>query len=1208
MDKNAIKKYAIYARNKLIQSATDKALTIGVSKNEIRDPDVQGDNYIIFTSSLGTETTLTGDQIGARNKLIKEVNNKGFDEAIEEVAYTWFNRLIAIRFMEVNDYLPSRLRVLSSDISGKKESDLMSSPFDADLNLTDEDKKNIIAYKENNNLNELFNLLFVKQCNKLNELLPSLFEQTNEFTELLLDIRYDDSEDVVYKLVHDIPEENFNVSKGGQVEIIGWLYQYYNTEPKDEVFKGLKKNKKITKENIPAATQLFTPDWIVRYMVENSLGRLWIEGHPDEQLKSNWKYYLDEAEQEPEVQQKLNKIYEEHSHLQPMDIKVIDPAMGSGHILVYMFDVLMQIYESQGYSQRDAAELILENNIYGLDIDKRAYQLSYFSVMMKAREYSRRILTKGTRPHVYEIQETNNFNPEYLHYFGEYEDVGKKLISNFIDAKEYGSILQSNLTKEDVSIIKATIDKAYEMSSLGSFNAQLFTESFLDTIYPLYEQALVLEQKYDVVVTNPPYMGSSGMNKELSDYTKKNYPDSKSDLFAVFIECWNEKLTQFGFNSMVTMQSWMFLSSFEKMRKKTIQNRVINCLMHMDNMVLGIAFGTAVTVFQNSYIPHYKGTYHHIKLSNIKNEKPISFPDYEDRYTQISSDNFAKIPGSPIAYWLNSRIVSKFSHSTISKFGEAKSGMSTTNNTKFLRYWFEVDTNNIGIGYKNILETTDCMYKWYFFAKGGDYRKWYGNYEYIVNWYNNGKDIRKAVIGATGGRLVNIDIAMEFCLTWSKISSSKISFRIKPAGIFFSDAGPGLFIKSNNTYIFGLINSKVAQYIIEALNPTLNFVPGVISSIPVIIENQFVNEMTFIVEQNIDLSRKDWDSFETSWDFKVHPLVRWQRELWDVTATDAAMHYYYGYHPEVSCPLELCYMLWQGECNDRFKKLKGNEEELNKIFIDIYGLQGELTPEEDDKDVTVRKADLGRDIRSLISYAVGCMFGRYSLNEEGLVYAGGDFNIEKYKRFKVDADNIIPITDEEYFNDDIVGRFVDFIKTVYGEDTLEQNLEYIAKALGNRGDTSREVIRNYFEKDFIKDHIKIYKKRPIYWLFDSGKQNGFKALIYMHRYDENTVSNVRTEYLHKVQDVYIKTIEDDQYTIDHSSSKSDVNKARKHIIKLQKQLDETKLYDMALAHIANERISIDLDDGVKVNYAKFQNVEIINDNGKKVKINLLEKI
>lgn len=1205
MDKNAIKKYAIYARNKLIQSATDKALTIGVSKNEIRDPDVQGDNYIIFTSSLGTETTLTGDQIGARNKLIKEVNNKGFDEAIEEVAYTWFNRLIAIRFMEVNDYLPSRLRVLSSDISGKKESDLMSSPLDADLNLTDEDKKNIIAYKENNNLNELFNLLFVKQCNKLNELLPGLFEQTNEFTELLLDIRYDDSEDVVYKLVHDIPEENFNVSKGGQVEIIGWLYQYYNTEPKDEVFKGLKKNKKITKENIPAATQLFTPDWIVRYMVENSLGRLWIEGHPDEQLKSNWKYYLDEAEQEPEVQQKLNKIYEEHSHLQPMDIKVIDPAMGSGHILVYMFDVLMQIYESQGYSQRDAAELILENNIYGLDIDKRAYQLSYFSVMMKAREYSRRILTKGTRPHVYEIQETNTFNPEYLRYFGEYEDVGKKLISNFIDAKEYGSILQPNLTKEDLSIIKATIDKAYEMSSLGSFNAQLFTESFLDTIYPLYEQALVLEQKYDVVVTNPPYMGSSGMNKELSDYAKKNYPDSKSDLFAVFIECWNEKLTQFGFNSMVTMQSWMFLSSFEKMRKKTIQNRVINCLMHMDNMVLGIAFGTAVTVFQNSYIPHYKGTYHHIKLSNIKNEKPISFPDYEDRYTQISSDNFAKIPGFPISYWASENEIKTFEFPCLVNIAPTKKGLDTGNNDLFLKLWFEVDRSMIGIGFTSKESFFQSQKKWAPHDKGGDFRKWYGNKEWIINWENNGLELHNSKANLRSEKYY-----FHTAITWGSLSSGKISFRLSDYGAISNTAGSSIYCSENiQMYLLALLNSCVNQELVDIISPTINYSAGPISRIPIILKDNNKDRIEKLSQINVAISKTDWNSFETSWDFKIHPLVRWQQALKNTTNINKIIEHYCDANiPKISCPLELCYTLWKGECDERFNQLKNNEEEINRIFIDIYGLQDELTTEEENKDVTVRQADLGRDIRSLISYAVGCMFGRYSLDEEGLVCTGGEFDIERYKSFKVDSDNIIPITDEEYFNDDIVGRFVDFIKVVYGKDTLEQNLEYIAKVLGNKGDTSREVIRNYFEKDFIKDHIKIYKKRPIYWLFNSGKQNGFKAVIYMHRYNENTVSNVRTEYLHKVQDVYVKTIEDDQYTIDHSSSKSDINKARKHITKLQKQLDETKQYDMALAHIANERISIDLDDGVKVNYAKFQDIEIINDNGKKVKVNLLEKI
>lgn len=1204
MDKNAIKKYAIYARNELKQSATDKALTIGVSKNEIRDPDVQGNNYIIFTSSLGTETTLTGDQIDARNKLINEINNKGFDEVIEEVAYTWFNRLIAIRFMEVNDYLPSRLRVLSSDISGKKESDLMSNPFDADLNLTDEDKKNIITYKESNNLNELFNLLFMKQCNKLNELLPGLFERTNEFTELLLDIRYDDSEDVVYKLVHDIPEEDFNVSKGGQVEIIGWLYQYYNTEPKDEVFKGLKKNKKITKENIPAATQLFTPDWIVRYMVENSLGRLWIEGHPDEELKSKWKYYLDDAKQEPEVQQELNKIYEEHSHLQLEDIKVIDPAMGSGHILVYMFDVLMQIYESQGYSQRDAAELILENNLYGLDIDKRAYQLSYFSVMMKAREYNRRILTKGIKPHVYEIVESNNVNTEYLHYFGEHEDVGKKLISNFIDAKEYGSIIKINLTKDELSIIKSVIDKAIEMSNLESLESQLYTKSFLDMIYPLYEQALVFEQKYDVVVTNPPYLGSSGMNKQLSDFVKKNYPDSKSDLFAVFIERCGDMLVKSGYQAMITQHAWMFLTSFEKLRPIVQCEELIN-MAHLGARAFeeigGEVVQTTSFVLRKKNTINYKGTYIRlVESANALSKQKDFFKESNKYFT--NQRNFLKIPGHPYAYWLSTNALKDFDAPSIGERALLCQGLTTTNNDLYVRHWYEVAINKIGFGYPDTKAAAMSLKKWFPFNKGGSYRKWYGNNELIVNYQDDGAEIKHDVLKKypylkTPDFVVkNSKIYFRQGLTWSALSND-FSIRWFEQGAICADKGQGLFADEETEYYsLALLNSKVGTYFLKVISPTLDFNCGYVRRVPYI--NTIEKNISNKVETNIKLCKDDWDSFETSWDFSVHPLIEYKS---GAGYADVSMDKW-SYH------LSDAYHSWKIDAEARFNHLKKNEEELNRIFIDIYGLQDELKPEEDDEKITVRNADFCRDIRSLISYAVGCMFGRYSLDEEGLIYAGGKFDIERYRSFKVDADNIIPITDEEYFNDDIVGRFVDFIKTVYGEDTLEQNLEYIAKALGNKGETSREVIRNYFEKDFIKDHIKMYKKRPIYWLFNSGRQNGFKALIYMHRYDENTVSNVRTEYLHKVQDVYAKTIEDDQYTIDHSSSKSDINKARKHITKLQKQLDETKLYDMALAHIANERIAIDLDDGVKVNYAKFQNVEIINDNGKKVKINLLEKI
>ena len=1213
MNKTAIKNFAIWARNKLIADVSYDARLIGITEDGIAKPLPQSFGGTQFFD-IGTAEpySISGEAVRQRDKLIEVIQQKekdtdyktAYQYVIEEVAYTWFNRLIAIRFMEVNDYLPSHIRVLSSE-SGKLEPDLVTTPFDAELPFTAEEEAQIFQLKQDNKLDEVFRILFLKQCNALNEILPALFEKTKNYTELLLSLSVIDQDGVVYHLIHDIPEDDFNIERGGQVEIIGWLYQYYNTEPKAAAFA---KNGKITKEEVPAVTQLFTPDWIVRYMVENSLGRLWVEGHPDCGLKENWKYYLEEAQQEPEVQAKLAEIRKEYAALNPEDIKLIDPCMGSGHILVYAFDVLMQIYESAGYSQRDAAKSILEHNIYGLDIDDRAYQLAYFAVMMKARQYNRRILNGENTCHVYAIQESNGINRAHLKYFGAgMDDIEKNaakmqlegLLDTLTDAKEYGSILNVESYNWDLLrrfVAAEDTDGQISMDSVG-------VEDTAEQLNRLIDIGETMAREYWVTCTNPPYAGTSNLSANVNNFVKKNYPDSKADLFAVFIERCRQMTVSNGFQAMITQHAWMFLSSFEKLREKMMLTETVN-MAHLGARAFeeigGEVVQTTAFVRCANHVEGYKGTYCRLIEPTSQQGKADMFISGQNQY-RVGQISFSKIPGVPVAYWISPEVLKLFDERTVGSIADAKSGMTTTDNTRFLRLWEEVNCQKIGFGYGNIADTQDMKYKWFPFCKGGDFRRWAGNESFVVNWFNNGEEIRVAAEGATGGRLVNIDCALRECLVWTKISSANISLRMKKQGIFFSDAAPGVFANRETLYyLLALLNTKYANEIIKLINPTLNFVPGAVSSVPVKKDEKNKGKIIEIAEGNVQLSEQDWDSFETSWDFKKHPLLQ------NVSTISEAFNQ------------------WQAECDDRFNQLKTNEEELNRIFIDIYGLQDELTPEVEDKDVTVRKADLQRDIKSLLSYAVGCMFGRYSIYKDGLLFAGEPYSLQAFvdkmnerpgtisaeelerayrnegivvdEMFFPDADNVIPITDEEYLDDDIVSRLCAWLKAVYGADTLEVNLDYIAKALGNKGSTSREIIRNYFLNDFFKDHCQTYSvtgsgKRPIYWLFDSGKQNGFKALVYLHRYTPDTIGNLRIDYLHKMQRVYESEINRMQDMMDHSGNAREVAAASKRKDKLAKQLKECREYDEKISHLALSRIELDLDDGVKVNYRKLQTAQ-----------------
>ena len=889
MNKTAIKNFAMWARKKLISEITYKAGLVGITEMGISNPlPSSTDNIQFFDIGTQKPSEISNEQINQRQALAEKIREKeltsdyrtAFEYIIEEVAYTWFNRLIAIRFMEVNEYLPSKIRVLSSETKGKSEPDMVTTPFDTDMEFGPYEKDRIIQLKHENRLDELFRMLFIKQCNQLGDILTELFEKTNDYTELLLSINFTDSDGIVSHLVNDIDEADFAEA----VEIIGWMYQYYNSEPKDEVFALLKKNVKISKERIPAATQLFTPDWIVRYMVENSLGRLWVEGHPNESLKSEWKYYLEEAEQEESVAEELQKIRKEYTKLKPEDIKVIDPCMGSGHILVYAFDVLMQIYESQGYTQRDAASAIIQNNLYGLDIDDRAYQLAYFAVMMKARKYDRRFFTRDISPKLYPVRESNGINRNHLKYFGSSLSQIERnsaslqmeyLIDTLADAKEYGSIL--NVEKCDWKLLQRysddfKIDGQISLDSVGSEHTQT-------RIKELVALGEAMAQKYDVVITNPPYMGSSGMNAKVSEYVKKNYPDSKSDLFAVFMEKCSEMTKKDSLTAMITQHAWMFLSSFEKLRSKLLLNDIVN-MAHLGARAFEEIGGEVVQatsfITRKSNITEYIATFARLVDFNSQSAKENAFLEKDNVYT-TKKENFSKIPGSPIAYWVTSNVADAFiKHPRLGNYVDARIGMVSGDNDRFLRLWYEVNSNNIEFHAKPKVNN-NYMMKWFPIQKGGDYSLWYGNLNYVINWENDGYELKNDNYMGSRVRSHNYNGEQQFKegITWNSITSSKFSCRYSPEGFTYDAAGPLCEVTEKNYlyYILGMLSSNITNYYFSFTNPTINFPSGYLESLPFIINIEKKKSIDEIVEQNIIISKTDWDSFETSWDFKKHPLI-----------------------------------------------------------------------------------------------------------------------------------------------------------------------------------------------------------------------------------------------------------------------------------------------------------------------------------------------
>lgn len=1173
MDKNKIKKFAINARKSLRDTTEVQLANLGITDEKINDElsiSTKDKKYYVDDNE---NNALTGKQIGWRKDVVNELKNRGydddpktvFDDFIEEVAYTWFNRIIAIRFMEVNNYLPSRVSVLTSE-EGKAEPDIINEAMEIEDDLggySDSEKELIstaLTERTPELMDKLYAMLFIKQCDALSDILPGLFKKTNDYLKLLFTPNY--NRGVIQDLINEIPASYFDVNEEGQVQIIGWLYQYYNNEPHEKVVN--MNGKAIKKDEIPAATQLFTPDWIVRYMVDNSLGKYYLERHENSQLKDELKYLLP------------SKIESVNNDQDISEYKFLDNAMGSGHILIYAFDLLMKMYLEEGYSKRDAAQKIIENNIFGLEIDKRAFQLAYFALMMKGREYDRRFFRRNVANNLYYFEDLHVSEDFYNFIDNEKtkEDL-KKLAEVFADATELGSIIKID-QDIDADNLQSTVEKIDFDDSLDVFG----NKRTKDKILKILSIVRIMTNKYETVVTNPPYMNK--FDKKLKKYLRNNYKDYSKDLFSVFIYHNMHLLRDGGYSGYMTPLVWMFIKSYEPLRKDIIDNVNINSLIQMEYS----AFEEA-TVPINTFIlkksDEKSGTY--LRLSNFKGGmavqeqkvlEAISNPEVKYLY-RAAQDNFDKIPGSPIAYWASENLIEDFEKGIpLGKLVDAKEGMGTSDNKKFLREWFEVKLKDICFNASNIECSIQSKRKWFPYNKGGSFRKWYGNYDFVVNWEQNGKEIRnfKWPNGKIRSNIRNEEYYFKNAITWPLITSGTLSMRYRVAGSIHDVSGKSAFSDNVDLLksILGFGNSKVMGITVKILNPTINFQNGDVVRVP-ILKIKDKKTVLNLVDDSISLSKSDWDAFETSWDFKRSPLL-----------------------VNRAVTLEQAYNNWSQEALNRFNQLKDNEEELNRIFIDLYGLQDELTPEEDDMEVSVRKADQVRDIKAFLSYFIGCVFGRYSLDQDGLAYAGGDWNASLYSTFKPNKENIILLTDRQYFDDerDIIVRLREFLSTTFDPDRLTDNVNFIAQTLDpkkfERGVSSEQIIRDYFANDFYKDHAKIYQKRPIYWEFNSGRNKGFKALMYLHRYTPEQLAMVR-QYLHDLQPAMNDLIEIDNDLLDQETTASAKSKYRKIISTLNKQMNELVKYDQVLDHLSQSPVDLDLDDGVLANHDKLQQGE-----------------
>ena len=1147
MDKSILKKFAIESRQDLMEKIKNKINTFYVDEDFINEQ--KGDLYIL--SNEKHSLSLTNDEYKKRELLIKRIKELSLEQVIEEAAYTWFNRIIAIRYMEINDMLPLTkdnqslgIRVLSSkDNTPDPEILKFTNLVNPDLDIDFKKEK----YAELKDDNEKFKYVLLLVCKKLGKVIPQVFDGITDYIDILIPDNLLNDTGFITKVINEVPEENYN-----QVEIIGWLYQYYNQTEKDRVMG----DKKAYKKNeIPYATQLFTPDWIVKYLVENTIGKYWIEHQGNKDLIKRWNYFIDE--QLVELKEKTT----------PEKIKFLDPCCGSGHILVYAFEILYQIYDSVGYNKKDIPEKILKNNLYGLDIDNRAEQLSILALLLKAREYDKQLFNKEivSNLNIVSFKECLLSDDFIIDNISESnKESAISLVSIYKNSKEFGSLLKP-ITNDCLNLTKEIIE-----------NNNIFGIELRENLIPLIKQNNMLQDKYNIIVTNPPYLNSSNMEPTLKTFIQKNYPNGKNDLFASFIEKCLDMKADDGVVGMITMQVWMFTSSFEELRKELLSRVSFRTLIQIGfnsfpELNSKFALASAFTM-ENYNSKNDGGIFYNLNIENLGADKEKVFLDKKNKKDYYKSNNakYESIDGYPIAYWASENIANIFKNNKkINDISYPRQGLATGENDRFLRLWFEVDKNKIGLNYESVEELHLALDKKYVpYNKGGNFRKWYGNNDYVIAFDKQ----NYTILSNQGNHLPSKQFYFKSGITWSFVNLV-FGCRYFPNGFVFDVGGSSVFPnKELNHYMLGFLNSKLSNEFLKILNPTLNFQVGNVGSLPFIVDEKRKAEVDAIVEENIKISKHEWDISETSIDFKKNILVENKKDSIENTIN---------------------YVIEEEKKN--FNKLKQNEEKLNDIFFEIYNID-EYDNTVKDKFVSYTIPSKEKLIKDLINYVVGIMFGRYKLNGDGIICCNSDFNKQNYERYIPDEDNIIPLTTEAYFKDDIVNRFKDIISIIFGKEKLFENLDYIASILGKNGvETSEETIRRYFINDYFKDHCDLYSvtgsgKRPIYWLFDSGKKNGFKALVYMHRYNENLIPKVRLDYLHRVQTTYEKLLSDVNYKLTTDLSMTDKKAAQNRQADLNAKLNEIKEYDEKIAHIANQRISIDLDDGVKYNYDKFKDI------------------
>ena len=1191
MNKTSLKLFAIEARNELMEKMRTRLDILGITKNGIEKAKVVGREVEINGSLYPKESY---------NSLVRKYKQIGYEELVEESAYTWFNRLTALAFMEANEYIDEKM-IFNNGL--KNEPGIIDNYYDFEFfkNLDADLQRELHDLRDENTANsieKLYSILVEEKCEELSAIMPFMFKKKGTYSDILFPTGLLLENSLLVRIREEIGKE-------APIELIGWLYQYYNSEKKDEVFEGLKKNKKITKENIPAATQLFTPDWIVKYMVENSLGKLALESTGiNENLKDNWKYYVDS-----EAEENLEKIKIE-------DIKILDPAMGSGHILVYAFDLLFEMYENLGWSTKESVLSILKNNLYGLEIDERAGQLASFALMMKAREKFSRLFSVLKREEDFKlntliIEESNSLSERVKNRIKANNlNNLNKIIEDFEDAKEYGSILKlETIDKEtlekEFNLLKESLNNEQGTLIFNEDELNISIEEDLELIENLIAQHIALTNKYEAVVTNPPYMGGKGFSPKLKTYVEKNYKDSKSDLFAVFIERCNEFTKKNCYTSMITMQSWMFLSSFENLRKNIVEKTEIKTLNHLGARAFSEIGGEVVSTvawISQKKSPKNDGTYLRLVDYNNADLKEEEFFN-KANYFQAKQKDFEKIPGSPIAYWVSDKIREIFEkNQKLGEFTESGGRIKTHNDGKYLRFFWEI-------------KSIDFNRKYFLCNRGGEFRKWYGNLESTINWSEEAKEEYKS-----HGGMYNLKFENKIGITWGNVTSLLPSYRIKRKDSKYNSGAPTIFLQNEKVdleYLLAFLNTKFSIFCINLINPTLNSPVGEILKLPIIFPDTIENKkkINSLLQQNIDISKEEWDSRETSWDFEKLSLV-------DGKDLRTAFENYCSH--------------WR----DNFVQLHKNEEELNRLFIEIYELQDEMDEKVSFDDITILKKEakiveidnskakefssesekylydrgvsleFNKDelVKQFLSYAIGCIMGRYSTNKPGLIMANsddvlelssnkflvkdanGEIRQEVETEFLPDEFGILPITAEKDFSNDIVERVKEFVKFVYGEESLKDNLNFIAEALGNKDNRNpEEILRTYFITAFYKDHLQRYQNRPIYWLMNSGKKNAFSCLFYMHRYEPLTVARVRADYLIHYQEM----LENKRKFIERQLYAEDITaKEKKNVEKELKDLDillkELREYANEVKHIAEQKITLDLDDGVNVNYEKLE--------------------